>query len=81
MKSGNPENRKRARKKLQINVKRSERDEWDFLIGEALDIGTGNSSNRIRPEKVALGKKLAADPDYPSKPSMRRLARVLIDKL
>ena len=81
MKPANPKNRKCVRKKPPTKVKRSARDEWDFLIGEALDLGTGKASKLIRPEKVAIGKKLAADPDYPSKPSMRRLARVLIDKL
>lgn len=59
----------------------SAKNEWDFQIGKAVDIGTGKTSLPIRPEKVVLGKKLAADPDYPSKPSMRQLARILIDKL
>ena len=74
MKSGNPDDRKRARKKPPAREKRSERDDWNFLIGEALDIGTKKASKLVRPEKVALGKKLLADPDYPSKPSMSRLA-------
>ncbi len=81
MKSVNPEDRKRARKKPPAKKKPSARNKWGDVLGEALEIGTGNTSPRIRPEKVAEGKKLAADPDYPSKPSMRQLARVLIDKL
>lgn len=81
MKSGKPGDRKHARRKPPSKKKQSAKNEWDFQIGKAVDIGTGKISPRIRSEKVALGKKLAVDPDYPTKPSMRRLARILIDKL
>lgn len=81
MKSGKPGDRKHARGNPPSKIMQSAKNEWDFQIGKAVDIGTGKTSLPIRPEKVALGKKLAADPDYPSKPSMRQLARILIDKL
>ena len=82
MKSDNPEDRKRAREIPPTDdTQKADEHEWREMLDNAFNTSTSDTSPRIRPDKVIMGKKLAANPDFPSKLSMRQLARILIEQL